>query len=72
MFNRQLRARLSMWWNGEWYKNSPEDKVVYIGKIYKPSSIRAHKTLEYLKREHKFLIGSIIALLGILSAYIFQ
>lgn len=59
-------AKLSRWWNGEVYTNPPDVGLIYIGVVYSASAIRARKMVEYIKKEHKFLIGTIIAILSLI------
>lgn len=58
--------KISKWYNGEVYKNSPNSGLVYIGLVYHPSAILARKTISFIRKEYKFLIGTIIAVIGLI------
>lgn len=59
-------GKISRWWNGEIYKNPPDSKFVYIGFVYHPSATLVRKVYSFLRKEYKFLLGTIIAVVGII------
>jgi hypothetical protein len=60
-----IMDKAQKWWYGEIPKDIP-----FIGFVYSDSSILAHKILDYFKKKHEFIIGTILAVLGIIIAII--
>lgn len=67
---RKLKKEISIWWNGKLYVNNPDDYMYYIGiQVRHPTAIIARKTISYIKREYKFIIYSVIAIIGIIMEF---
>ncbi len=65
---RSLKKKISVWWNGEWYKGD----FPYIGRIHARSAIRARKVVGFLKRKHEFIIATLLTVIGLLLAFVYQ
>lgn len=61
-----LMKKIQKWWHGEIPEDDPSSNIVFIGFVHSDSSILAHKIWDYFKKEHKFVIGTIIAVVGII------
>lgn len=66
--SKNVFEKVSRWWNGEIYKNSPGAEVVYIGRVHTPSAIWAHRVASFVRKEYQFLIGTITAVLGAVAS----
>jgi len=63
-----LKHKMSTWYNGEPFKNSPGDNFFFFGNVYKPSALRVRKVVDYTRKEHKFLVGTILTITAIVVA----
>ena len=61
--------KISTWWNGKIYQNDPDSGIVYIGRVYHPSAIQARKLVKYFKEEYKFIIGTILVIIGLIFTF---
>lgn len=61
-----LSEKTLRWWHGEFYKNPPDAKLIYIGCVFSPSAILARRVVSFIKREYKFLISVLVAVTGII------
>lgn len=66
MINEDLKQKISSWWNGRVYGTQPGEDAPYIGFVYSKSSIQARKVVDYMKREHKFLIGTLLTIVSLM------
>lgn len=66
--------RVSDWWNGEYvpYDNEPNSGVVLIGgtQVRHWTSNIAHAVWSFLKKEWKWVFGSILAVTALAIAYL--
>lgn len=63
-----LKQHISSWWSGRIYGTRPGEDAPYIGFVYTKSAIRAKKIVSYIQKEHEFLIGTILTIVGIYVA----
>ena len=64
-----LRVRISKWWHGRFYENK-DPNIFWFGIERHWTSVWAHKTLDFIKSEWKWLIGFSLTSLGLWIAYL--
>lgn len=69
-----IREKLQVWWNGRFipYENNPSSGVFFIGGDYEWHwTARAARAVAFfLQREWKWMIGTALAVAGLLVAYL--
>ena len=66
-----MKKAVQAWYQGKHYENKPEDPFVFIG-FYKKhwTSKLAHALVKFWKKEYKWIIGTVIALVSLYVAYL--
>ncbi len=68
---RAVRSRLKKWYQGEPHINKPNDPVFIIGHYHRHwTSTYTHKLVKYLKKEYKFITATVLAVVGLIIAYL--
>ena len=71
---RKMRERLRSWWNGKYvvHENEPGSSLVFIGGVthWHWTARVARAVVGFLGREWKWVIGTLIALVGLTMTYI--